>query len=87
MKDIIVKSWLKQKGLVMWKLLANLLSIGRPKDRKNNNSVSLQEVLEPHYIHKVDEKTGVDTDVDTNVDLKLLPHSHLIDMEYKVMEG
>ena len=59
------------------------LSIGRPKDRKNDDSVSLQEVLEPHYIHKVDEKT----DVDTNVDLKLLPHSHLIDIEYKVMEG
>jgi hypothetical protein len=27
------------------------------------------------------------TDVDTDVDLKLLPHSHLIDIEYKVMEG
>ena len=51
------------------------LSIGRPTDRKNDDSVSLQEVLEPHYIHKVDEKTNVDTDVDINVDLKLLPHS------------
>jgi hypothetical protein len=40
-------------------------------------------VLEPHYIHKVDEKT----DVDTDVDLKLLPNSHLIDIKYKVMEG
>jgi hypothetical protein len=59
------------------------MSIGRPKDKKNNDSVSLQEVLEPHYIHKVDEKT----DVGTDVDLKLLPHSHLIDIEYKVMEG
>ena len=55
------------------------LSIGRPKDRKNDDSVSLQEVLEPHYIHKVDEKT--------DVDLKLLPHSHLIDIWYKVIEG
>ena len=27
------------------------------------------------------------TDVDTDVDLKLLLHSHLIDIEYKVMEG
>ena len=27
------------------------------------------------------------TDVDTDVDLKLLPHNHLIDIEYKVMEG
>ena len=43
-------------------------------------TVSLQEVLEPHYIHKVDEKTDVDTDVDTNVDLKLLPYSQLIDI-------
>ena len=48
----------------------------------NDDSVSLQEVLEPHYIHKVNEKT-----VDTDVDLKLLPHSQLIDIEYKVMEG
>jgi hypothetical protein len=32
------------------------LSIGRPKDKKNDDSVSLQEVLEPHYIHKVDGK-------------------------------
>ena len=29
----------------------------------------------------------VDTGVDTDVDLKLLPHSRLIDIEYKVMEG
>jgi hypothetical protein len=58
------------------------VSIGRPKDKKNDDSVSLQEALEPHYIHKVDEKT----DVDTEVDLKLLPHSHLIDIWYKVME-
>ena len=63
------------------------MSIGRPKDKKSDDSVSLQEVLEPHYIHKVDEKTDVDTDVDTDVNLKLLPHSHLIDIEYKVMEG
>jgi hypothetical protein len=34
-----------------------ILSIGRPKDKKNDDSVSLQEVLEPHYIHKIDEKT------------------------------
>ena len=54
------------------------MSIGRPTDRKNDDSVSLQEVLEPHYIHKVDEKT--------DVDLKLLPHSQLIDIWYKVME-
>ena len=54
-----------------------------PKIKKNDNSVLLQKALEPHYIHKVDEKT----DVDTDVDLKLLPHSHLIDIEYKVMEG
>ena len=46
-------------------------------------TVSLQEVLEPHYIHKVDKKT----DVDTDVDLKLLPHSYLINIWYKVMEG
>ena len=59
------------------------MSIGRPTDRKNDDSVSLQEVLEPHYIHKVDEKT----DVDTDVDLKLLPHNQLIDIWYKVMEG
>jgi len=51
------------------------------------NSVSLQEVLEPHYIHKVDKKTDVNTDVDTNVDLKLLPHSYLINIWYKVIEG
>jgi hypothetical protein len=59
------------------------VSIGRPKDRKSDDPVSLQEVLEPHYIHKVDEKT----DVDTDVDLKLLPHSHLIDIWHKVMKG
>jgi hypothetical protein len=59
------------------------LSIGRPKDKKNDDSVLLQRVLGPHYIHKVDEKT----DIDTDVDLKLLPHSHLIDIEYKAMEG
>ena len=63
------------------------MSIGRPKDKKNNNSISLQEVLEPHYIHKVYKKTNVYTDVDTNVDLKLLPYSHLINIWYKVMEG
>ena len=63
------------------------MSIGRPTDRKNDDSVLLQEVLEPYYIHKVDEKTDVDIDVDTNVDLKLLPHSQLIDIWYKVMEG
>ena len=63
------------------------MSIGRPKDRKNDDSVSLQEVLEPHYIHKVDEKANVDTDVDTNVDLKLLPYSLLINTRYKVIEG
>jgi hypothetical protein len=33
-----------------------VLSIGRPKDKKNDDSVPLQEVLEPHYIHKVDGK-------------------------------
>ena len=27
------------------------------------------------------------TDVDTDVDPKPLPHNHLIDIEYKVMEG
>jgi hypothetical protein len=27
------------------------------------------------------------TDVDTDIDLKLLPHSRLIDIGYKVMEG
>ena len=27
------------------------LSIGRPKDKKNDDSVSLQEALESHYIH------------------------------------
>jgi hypothetical protein len=59
------------------------VSIGRPKDKKNDDSVSLQKVLEPRRIHKVDEKT----DVDTDVDLKLLPHSQLINIEYKVMEG
>ena len=59
------------------------LSIGRPKDKKNGDSVLLQRALEPHYIHKVYKKT----DVDTDVDLKLLPHSHLIDIEYKAMEG
>ena len=32
------------------------LSIGRPKDKKNDDSVSLQRALEPHYIHKVDGK-------------------------------
>ena len=46
-------------------------------------TVLLQRALEPHYIYKVDEKT----DVDTDVDLKLLPHSYLIDIEYKAMEG
>ena len=65
----------------------NQLSIGRPKDKKNDDSVSLQEVLEPHYIHKLDKKTDVNIDGDTDVDLKLLPHSPLIDIWYKVMEG
>jgi len=60
-----------------------MLSIGRPKDKKNNNSILLQEVLEPYYIYKVDKKTNVDA----NVDLKPLPYSYLIDIEYKVMEG
>ena len=32
------------------------LSIGRPKDKKDDDSVSLQWALEPHYIHKVDGK-------------------------------
>jgi hypothetical protein len=59
------------------------VSIGRLKDRKSDDPVSLQEVLEPYYIYKVDEKT----DVDTNVDLKLLPYSYLIDIWYKVMKG
>jgi hypothetical protein len=49
------------------------------KIKKNDNSVLLQKILEPHHIHKVDKKT--------DVDLKLLPHSHLIDIKYKVMEG
>ena len=49
--------------------------IGRLTDRKNDDSVLLQEVLEPYYIYKVDEKTNVDTNVNTNVDLKLLPYS------------
>jgi hypothetical protein len=52
------------------------MSIGRPKDKKNNNSVSLQRALEPYYIYKVDKKT----DADTDVDLKLLPYCHLIDI-------
>jgi hypothetical protein len=30
--------------------------IGRPKDRKNDDSVSLQEALEPHYIHQISGK-------------------------------
>ena len=46
--------------------------IGRLIDRKNNNSILLQEVLEPYYIHKVDKKT--------NINLKLLPYSQLIDI-------
>jgi len=58
----------------------NLLSIGRPKDKKNNNSILLQEVLEPYYIYKVDKKTNIDTNVDTNVNLKLLPYSYLINI-------
>jgi hypothetical protein len=33
-----------------------ILSTGRPKDKKNDDSVSLQRALEPHYIHKVDGK-------------------------------
>ena len=36
--------------------LGKSLSIGRPKDKKNDDSVSLQRALEPHYIHKVDGK-------------------------------
>ena len=32
------------------------MSIGRLKDKKNDDSVSLQRALEPHYIHKVDGK-------------------------------
>jgi len=63
------------------------VSIRRLKDKKNNDSVLLQEVLEPYYIHKVDKKTDVNTDVDTDVDLKLLPYSYLIDIWYKVIEG
>ena len=54
------------------------MSIGRPTNRKNNDSVLLQEVLEPYYIYKVDKKT--------DVDLKLLPYSQLIDIWYKVIE-
>ena len=55
------------------------MSIGGPKDKKNNDSVLLQEVLEPYYIYKIDKKT--------DVDLKLLPYSYLINIEYKVIEG
>jgi len=44
----------------------------RPKDKKNDDSVSLRRGSRAHYIHKVDEKT----DVDTDVDLKTLPHCH-----------
>ena len=54
--------------------------IGRPKDKKNNNSILLQEVLEPYYIYKVDKKTNVNTNVDTEVDLKLLPYIYLINI-------
>ena len=36
--------------------LQSQLSIGRPKDKKNDDSVSLQRALEPYYIHKVDGK-------------------------------
>jgi hypothetical protein len=57
-----------------------ILLIRRLKDRKNNNSILLQEVLESYYIHKVDKKTNVDTNVNANVDLKLLPYSHLINI-------
>ena len=54
-------------------ILEVFVSIGRPKNKKNDDSVSLQEVLEPHYVHKVDEKTDVGTDVDTDVDLNCHP--------------
>ena len=53
-----------------------VLLIRRLKDKKNNNSILLQEVLEPYYIYKVDKKTNVDTDVN----LKLLPYSYLINI-------
>ena len=49
-------------------ILEVFVSIGSPKDKKNDDSVALQEVLEPHYVHKVDEKTDVGTDVGTDVD-------------------
>ena len=42
--------------LLLLSIVPTLMSIGRPKDKKNNDSVSLQEALEPYYIHKVDGK-------------------------------
>ena len=33
------------------------------------------------------EKTNVNTNVDADVDLKLLPYSYLINTKYKVIEG
>jgi hypothetical protein len=60
-----------------------LILTRRLKDKKNNNSVLLQEALEPYYIHKVDRKTNING----NIDLKLLPYSYLINIKYKVIEG
>ena len=33
-----------------------IMSIGGPKDKKNDDSVSLQEALEPNYIHQIGGK-------------------------------
>ena len=70
---------------LLWLKGLGLRPICRSEDQKIKimMTVLLQRALEPHYIYKVDEKT----DVDTDVDLKLLPHSYLIDIEYKAMEG
>jgi hypothetical protein len=39
-----------------WLLRYQPLSIGRPKDKRDDDSVSLRGALGPHYIHKVDGK-------------------------------
>ena len=53
LKCVLCKSRPKHSGHVQD---TPALSIGRPKDKKNDDSVSLQRALEPHYIHKVDGK-------------------------------
>ena len=36
-------------GIISGYIEGGILSIGRPKDKKNDDSVLLQEALEPHY--------------------------------------